>query len=58
MRRLMPAIDMVFNIWMIVAAVLVFLKFKKLITWDWGIVLAPVFVAVIFKIAFSFFNRA
>ena len=58
MRRLMPAIDMVFNIWMIVAAVLVFLKFKKLITWDWGIVLAPVIVAVVMKLAAIFFNRA
>lgn len=54
----MPAFDVFFNIWMISAAVLVFLKFKKLITWDWGVVLAPVIVAVVMKLAAVLFNRA
>ena len=54
----MPAFDMFFNIWMIFAAVLVFLKFKKLVTWDWGVVLAPVVVAVVMKLAAVFFNHA
>jgi len=48
---------MFFNIWMIMAAILVFLKIKKLVKWDWGIVLAPACVGVLFKLAFVFFNR-
>jgi hypothetical protein len=54
----MPAFDVVFNIWMMLAAVFVFLKFKKLITWDWGVVLAPLIVAVVMKLAAILFNRA
>ena len=47
-----------FNAWMTLAAVLVFLKVKKLITWDWGIVLAPVVVAILIKAYLIFVNRA
>jgi|GEM_PF-2923625 len=54
----MTAFDTVFNIWMIVAALLVFLKFKKLVAWDWGVVLAPVIVALVMKVASFLFNRA
>jgi len=54
----MSAFDLVFNIWMTLAAVLVFLKVKKLITWDWGIVLAPVVVAILIKGYLIFLNRA
>ena len=46
----MLAFDAVFNILMIVAAVLVFLKIKKLIMWDWVVVLAPLCIAVLMKI--------
>lgn len=56
-RDFMPTFDLFFNIWMTLAAILVFLKLKKLIVWDWGIVLAPVWVAVIMKLALYFFNR-
>jgi hypothetical protein len=44
----------VFNILMILAAVLVFLKVKKLIMWDWGVVLAPACIAVLLKIVSLF----
>ena len=54
----MSAFDMFFNTWMTLAAVLVFLKLKKLITWDWGIVLAPACVAVLVKGYLIFFNHA
>jgi len=54
----MPGFDVIFNAWMTLAAVLVFLKVKKLITWDWGIVLAPVVVAFIVKGYLILFNRA
>jgi hypothetical protein len=54
----MSAFDVVFNIWMTLAAVLVFLKVKKLVTWDWGIVLAPVVVAILIKAYLVFVNRA
>ena len=54
----MSAFDMFFNIWMTLAAVLVFLKLKKLITWDWAIVLAPVCVAVLVKGYFILFDHA
>lgn len=57
MRVSMSAFDMFFNIWMTLAAVLVFLKLKKLITWDWAIVLAPVCVAVLVKGYFILFNH-
>jgi len=52
------AFDLVFNIWMTLAAILVFLKVKKLITWDWGIVLAPVVVAILIKGYLIFVNHA
>jgi hypothetical protein len=58
MRGTMSAFDVVFNIWMTLAAVLVFLKVKKLITWDWGIVLAPVVVAILIKGYLLFANHA
>ncbi|MCU0594336.1 MAG: hypothetical protein MUC98_02575 [Desulfobacterota bacterium] len=54
----MLTFDLFFNIWMTLAAVLVFLKLKKLIVWDWGIVLAPACVGILFKLAFAFFSRA
>ncbi len=54
----MSRFDVVFNILMISGAVLVFLKIKKLVTWDWVIVLAPVCIAVLIKILYSFLNRA
>jgi hypothetical protein len=54
----MSAFDVVFNIWMTLAAVLVFLKVKKLVTWDWGIVLAPVVVAILIKAYLILVNRA
>jgi len=54
----MSAFDVFFNTWMTFAAVLVFLRLKKLITWDWGIVLAPVCVAVLLKGYLMFFSRA
>ena len=57
-RGTMSAFDVVFNIWMTLAAVLVFLKVKKLVTWDWGIVLAPVVVAILLKAYLIFVNRA
>jgi len=54
----MSMFDVFFNAWMTLAAVLVFLKIKKLITWDWGFVLAPVVVAFLIKGYFIFLNRA
>jgi hypothetical protein len=54
----MLTFDTFFNAWMILAAVLVFLKIRKLVKWDWGIVLAPVIVAVLLKVAYAFLNRA
>jgi hypothetical protein len=54
----MLAFDAVFNILMIVAAVLVFLKIKKLIMWDWGVVLAPACIAILLKILSIFLKRA
>jgi len=53
----MSAFDVFFNTWMILAAVLVFLKIKKLIMWDWGFVLAPVVVGFLIKGYFIFVNR-
>jgi len=50
--------DAVFNAWMTMAAVLVFLKIKKLITWDWGIVLAPAVVGFLLKGYLIFVNRS
>jgi len=54
----MSGFDGFFNVWMTLAAVLVFLKIKKLITWDWGIVVAPLVVALLMKGYLIFFNRA
>lgn len=53
----MSAFDVVFATLMISSAVLVFLKVKKLITWDWSIVLAPSVIAFLIKIHFIFVNR-
>jgi hypothetical protein len=53
----MLTFDVFFNAWMILAAVLVFLKIKKLVKWDWGIVLAPLIVVVLMKLAAIFFSR-
>ena len=58
MRVFMSMFDVFFNAWMTLAAVLVFLKIKKLITWDWGFVLAPVVVAFLIKGYLIFVNRA
>jgi hypothetical protein len=57
-RVSMSRFDVAFNILMILGAGLVFLKIKKLVTWDWVIVLAPVCIAVLIKILFIFLNRA
>ena len=54
----MLAPDVLFNNLMIFAAVLVFLKIKKFITWDWGLVLAPLVVALLIKGYLIFLNRA
>ncbi len=54
----MGTFDMVFNIWMTLAAILVFLKLRNLIAWDWGVVLAPLIVAVLLRVAYAFLNRA
>jgi len=54
----MSTFDVFFNAWMTLAAVLVFLKIKKLITWDWGIIVAPVVVAFLVKGYLILFNRA
>jgi hypothetical protein len=53
----MLGFDTVFNILMILAAVLVFLKIKKLITWDRGIVVAPLVVALLMKGYLIFVNH-
>jgi len=53
----MSGFSMVFNVWMTLAAVLVFLKIKKLITWDWGIVVAPLVVALLLKAYLVFVER-
>ncbi|MGE5841261.1 MAG: hypothetical protein ACM335_03210 [Deltaproteobacteria bacterium] len=45
----MLTFDAVFNAWMILSAVLVFLKIKKLINWDWPIILAPAIVGIAVK---------
>jgi hypothetical protein len=57
-RISMLAPDVLFNNLMIFAAVLVFLKIKKFITWDWGLVLAPLVVALLIKGYLIFLNRA
>jgi hypothetical protein len=54
----MSTLDLLFNNLMILAAVLVLLKIKKYITWDWGIVLAPLVVAFLIKGYLIFLNRA
>ena len=54
----MSTFDVLFSSWMTLAAILVFLKIKKLITWDWGIVVAPVVVAFLVKGYLILFNRA
>jgi hypothetical protein len=48
---------MFFNIWMILAGVLVFLKIKKLLKWDWPVVLAPACVGILAKGLLMFLNR-
>jgi hypothetical protein len=53
----MSAFDGLFTILMAFSAVLVFLKMKKLITWDWSVVLAPSVIAFLIKIHFIFVNR-
>jgi hypothetical protein len=50
----MSAFDLVFSILMALSAVLVFLKQRRLITWDWSIVLAPAVIAFLIKIHFIF----
>jgi hypothetical protein len=54
----MATLDALFNYLMIFGAVLFFLKVKKFITWDWGIVLAPVVIALLIKGYLIFFSRA
>jgi len=54
----MSAFDVAFSILTILGAGLVFLKLKNLITWSWGIVLAPVVVAFLMKAHLIFVNRA
>jgi ABC-type uncharacterized transport system permease subunit len=54
----MSGFDVFFNTWMTLAALLVFLRIKKFIGWDWGIVLAPVCIGVLMKGVFVFLNRA
>jgi uncharacterized membrane protein len=56
-RVSMLAFDIIFTTLMTLAAVLVFLKIKKLITWDWSIVLAPAVVAFLMKAYLIFVNR-
>jgi hypothetical protein len=51
------AFDVLFTILMTLAAILVFLKVRKLITWDWSIVLAPAVIAFLIKIHFIFVNH-
>lgn len=53
----MSGFDVFFNAWMTLAAVLVFLKIKKLIVWDWAVVVAPVVVALLLKAYLVFFER-
>jgi vacuolar-type H+-ATPase subunit I/STV1 len=45
----MSALDVLFGNLMTLAAVLVLLKVKKVITWDWGIVLSPLGIVIIMK---------
>jgi hypothetical protein len=54
----MLALDMLFSNLMIFGAVFVLLRIKKFITWDWGLVLAPVVVAFLIKGYLIFVNRA
>jgi hypothetical protein len=54
----MLGFDAVFNILMVLAAVLFFLKVKKLIMWGWGVVLAPACIAILLKILSIFLKRA
>ena len=54
----MLGFDAVFNILMVFAAVLVFLKVKKLTMWGWGVVLAPACIAILLKILSIFLKRA
>ena len=53
----MSTLDVLFSNLMIFGAVLFFLEIKKFITWDWGIVLAPVGVAFLIKGYLIFLNR-
>jgi hypothetical protein len=50
----MSAFDLVFTVLMALSAVLVFLKQRRLIAWDWSIVLAPAVIAFLIKIHFIF----
>jgi len=54
----MSAFDAFFSTWMTFAAVLVFLKVKKFITWDWGIVVAPAVVGFLVKGYLVLFSRS
>jgi hypothetical protein len=54
----MLTFDAFFNAWMTLAAVLVFLKIKKRVKWDWPVVLAPACVGVLLKLTSAFFNQA
>ena len=58
LRFSMLGFDAVFNILMVFAAVLVFLKVKKLTMWGWGVVLAPACIAILLKILSIFLKRA
>jgi hypothetical protein len=49
--------DAFFNAWMILSAALVFLKVKKLVAWEWPIVLAPACVGIAVKALYFFLNR-
>jgi len=54
----MSGFDAVFNIWMTLAEVLMFLKIKKVISRDWGIVVAPLVAALLLKAYIIFVERA
>ena len=54
----MSTLDVLFSNLMIFGAVFFFLRIKKFITWDWGLVLAPVVVALLIKGYLIFVNRA
>jgi hypothetical protein len=52
----MSAFDVFLTTLMILTVVLVFLKMRRLITWNWSIVLAPWVIAFLMKIHSIFVN--